>query len=128
MILPVTDDRDSGPFFQAAREGRLVYRACAACNRGIHPPLPFCPACGGDGEWREASGRGHVHCSTTVTHQIHPDYRAPYTLAAVELAESPEVRLMARLDGAIDLAAGTPMRVVFDEVAEGIVLPNWQPA
>ena len=52
MILPVTDDRDSGPFFAAAREGKLVFRACSVCQRGIHPPVPFCTHCGGEGHWR----------------------------------------------------------------------------
>lgn len=127
MILPVTDDRDSGPFFAAARENRLVFRACTVCERGIHPPLPFCPYCGGDGEWREASGSGHVHSSTVVTHQIHPDYPAPYTLVAVELVENADVRLMGRLDGAVDIKAGAAMSVRFDRVAEDVVLPNWEP-
>lgn len=128
MILPVTEDRDSGPFFTAAREGRLVYRACTACPRGIHPPAPFCPHCGGDGEWREAGGMGHVHCSTVVTHQIHPDYPTPYTLIVVELAENADVRLLGRLDGEVTVPAGTAMKVRFDQVAEDIVLPNWEPA
>jgi uncharacterized OB-fold protein len=128
MILPVTDDRDSGPFFAAARAGRLVYRVCRACQRGIHPPVPSCSYCGGDGEWREASGSGHVHCSTVVMHQIHPDYPTPYTVFAVELAECADVRLMGRLEGKVDLPFGTPMRVRFDQVTDEIVLPNWHPA
>jgi uncharacterized OB-fold protein len=128
MILPVTDDRDSGPFFAAAREGKLVFRACSVCQRGIHPPVPFCTHCGGEGHWREASGLGHVHSFTVVMHQIHPDYPAPYTLVSVELADNADVRLMGRLDGAVDLAPGAKMRVRFDEVAPDTVLPNWEPS
>jgi uncharacterized OB-fold protein len=127
MILPVTDDRDSGPFFAAAREGRLVYRACTACGHGIHPPAPFCNLCGSDGEWREASGRGVARASTVVTHQIHPDYPAPYTVVVVELEETPDVRLLGHIPGHAEIAHGTPMQVEFQTV-EDTVLPNWRAA
>jgi uncharacterized OB-fold protein len=128
MILPVTDDRDSGPFFAAAREGRLVYRACTACDHGIHPPTPFCNLCGGDGEWREASGRGVARAATVVTHQIHPDYPVPYTVVVVELEENAAVRLLGHLPGHVEIAWGAPMRVEFRAVAEDVVLPDWRPA
>jgi len=127
MILPVTNDRDSGPFFAAALEGKLVFRICTACQRGIHPPVPFCSHCGGDGQWQGASGIGHVHSFTVVMHQIHPDYPAPYTLVSVELAENADIRLIGKLDGVVDVKPGAKMRVRFDHVAEGVVLPNWEP-
>lgn len=127
MILPVTDDRDSGPFFAAAREGRLVYRACTACNHGIHPPAAFCNLCGGDGEWRDAGGRGVARATTVVTHQIHPDYPTPYTVVVVELDETPDVRLLGHIPGHVDIPYGTAMQVEFQTV-EDVVLPNWRPA
>lgn len=128
-ILPVDFDRDTSPFFQAAKEGRLVYHACNACDRASHPPTRFCDACGGsDSAWREASGQGTLYSWTTVTHQVHPAYPAPYTVVLVALNEAPNVRLVGTLPGAADLAAGQPMSVWFDPVGEGIVLPQWAPA
>lgn len=126
MFLPVTDDRDSGPFFAAAREGRLVYRACTACDRGIHPPVPFCPHCGSNGEWREASGKGRIHASTVVTHQIHPDYPVPYTLVVVELDDCADVRLLGRIEGDREPAHGSRAEVWFEAAGEDVVLPNWK--
>ena len=127
MILPVTDDRDSGPFFAAAREHKLVYRACTACGHGIHPPAPFCNLCGSDGEWREASGHGIARASTIVTHQIHPDYPAPYTVVVVELADNADVRLLGYLPGSVEIAYCTPMRVEYLTI-EDVVMPNWSVA
>jgi uncharacterized OB-fold protein len=66
-----------------------------------------------------------------VMHQrYHPAFydELPYLLAVVELEEGP--RLLTRLvqaDGAA-LRAGLPLRVVFEEAGEGIVLPKFTPA
>ena len=37
-ILPYAQDRDTAGFFEAAAEGRLVYRACNDCDHALHPP------------------------------------------------------------------------------------------
>ena len=126
MILPVTDDRDSGPFFEAAREGRLVYRACTRCGHGIHPPAPFCNQCGSDGEWKQASGKGVARASTVVTHQIHPDYPTPYTVVVVELEDCADVRLLAHLEGQVDVPYAAAMEVEFMALEDDVTLPNWR--
>jgi uncharacterized OB-fold protein len=127
-MLPNVQDRDTGGFFAAAAQGRLVYRACNGCRHALHPPMAHCPHCGGwDTEWRDAKGTGRLHSWTTVTQQMHPAYPTPYTLVVVELDDAPEVRLMGRIDGAPALAIGTPMRVWFQALAEGVVVPQWQP-
>lgn len=128
MILPVTDDRETGPFFAAAAEGRLSVKACHACGRGIHPPVPHCPYCGSaDTGWRDVAGRGTLHAWTTVVHQVHPDFPAPYTIIVVELDDMAGIRLVGRLEGQPELSMGQPMQVSFDRIAEDVVLPNWRP-
>jgi len=127
-MLPYTRDHDTRGFFEAAREGRLVFRACRACGKGLHPPTTFCPYCGsGDTAWREARGTGTLHAWTTVTHTIHPGHPAPYTVVLVQLDDCAEVRLVGRLDGAPELRAGMAMEVWFETVADGVVLPQWRP-
>lgn len=129
MLLPNTDDRETRPFFEAAAQEKLVYLQCNACTHALHPPTAHCPTCGSwDTQWREARGIGRVHSWTVVQHQVHPDFPTPYTLAVVELEETPEVRLMARLDGAQTLAPGMRMQVWFERMADGVVLPQWRPA
>jgi len=128
-VLPYDTDRDSGGFFAAAAEGRLVYRACNDCSHALHPPTDHCPHCGGwNTAWRDAKGTGRLHSWTTVMHQVHPDFPAPYTLVVVELDEAPEVRLMGRIEGEAELAADTPMQVWFQKLGDGPVLPQWKPA
>jgi uncharacterized OB-fold protein len=126
---PNAADRETHGFFEAAAEGRLVYRACKSCERGLHPPTAHCPWCGSwETGWREAKGTGRLYTWTTVTHQIHPGFPAPYTLVVVTLDEAPEVRLMGHIDGAPELAADMPMEVWFQALPDGPTLPQWRPA
>lgn len=129
-VLPVTADRDTGPFFAAAAEGRLVYRACLDCGHGLNPPTAHCPHCGGwNTAWKTGSGQGRLFSWTTVVRQIHPDFPTPYTLVLVELVESPDVRLVGRLPGEPELTPGQPMEVWFEQIGEdGPTLPQWRPA
>ena len=127
-MAPNTEDRETRGFFEAAAEDRLVYRACNCCNGAIHPPTAHCPHCGGsDTDWRQASGQGALHAWTTVTHQVHPAYAAPYTILVVELEDAPAVRLLSRIDGAPQLEAGMPMQVWFETLSNGAKLPQWKP-
>lgn len=129
MILPFVADRETEGFFAAAAEQRLVFRACADCDRGVHPPTEHCPHCGGwNTGWREARGTGRLHTWTLVTHQVHPAFPTPYTLVVVQLDDAPDVRLMGRLDGAPELAEGQPMQVWFQTLQSGVVLPQWRVA
>ena len=127
MFLPVVNDRDSGGFFAAAAEGRLVYRSCLDCGRANHPPVSHCPHCGSaNTTWKTAAGTGKLHAWTTVTHQVHPDYPVPYTVVVVTLDDAPGVRLVGRIDGAPALTLGQPMEVWFEKLPEDIVLPQWR--
>ena len=125
--LPFVADRETHAFFDAAKEGRLVYRACNDCGRGLHPPTEHCPWCGGwNTAWRTAKGTGRLHAWTTVTHQVHPGFPTPYTLVVVELDDTPDVRMMGRLPGEPQLSAGMPMQVWFEALRDGSMLPNWK--
>ena len=129
ILLPAIEDRETQGFFAAAAESRLVYRACDDCRRGIHPPTEHCPHCGGwNTAWRPAAGTGRLHSWTVVTHQVHPAFPTPYTLVVVELDDTPDVRLMGKLDGAPELAEGQAMQVWFETLEPGVVLPQWKVA
>jgi uncharacterized OB-fold protein len=126
-LVPFTQDRDTAGFFEAAAEGRLVVRTCADCAASIHPPTAHCPHCGGwNTRWRTVAGTGRLHSWTTVTHQLHPAYPTPYTLVVVAVDEAPGVRLIGALAGAPALCAELPMRVIFEKLADGSVLPQWR--
>ncbi|MCZ4314795.1 OB-fold domain-containing protein [Comamonadaceae bacterium G21597-S1] len=128
-VMPVTDDVDSAGFFDGAREGRLMIRACQDCASGIHPPMAHCPYCGSwNTHWRVANGRGTLHTWTVVERQVHAAYPTPYTLVSVELDDVTRVRLVGRIPGAPELTVGLPMEVFFDPHEDDVVLPNWRPA
>lgn len=128
-LYPAEWDRDTGPFFAAAREERLIYCRCTSCGRGLHVPTPSCRFCGcAQTEWVPAQGRGRLYSWTTVTHQVHPAWPVPYTVVIVTLEEAPDVRLTGRIECAADLRADQPMAVWFEEIGGGRVLPNWKPA
>jgi len=127
-LLPYVEDRETGEFFRAASEGRLVFRSCNSCSRAIHPPTEHCPNCGSwDTGWRESKGAGRIYSWSVVKHQIHPAFPVPYTLVVVELDDSPDVRLMGRIDGAVELTPGTRMHVKFEPIPGGGSLPQWYP-
>jgi uncharacterized OB-fold protein len=127
VIEPVDFDRDTGPFFRAAIDGRLIFRFCRACRRGFQVPAQHCRHCGSaDTEWRDAQGTGTLYTWTTVRQQVHEAYPVPYTVVVVALDEAPHARFVGSIPGEPQLTAGQPMQVWFQALAPGVVLPNWR--
>ena len=129
VLLPVPDER-SAPFFEGAREGRLMLQRCSACECWLYPVRSRCPDCGSRAlEWSAASGRGVVY-SHGVLHRAPPGlwHDAPLTLAVVELAEG--VRISSNLVYAEGsrVHAGMPVEVAFEPLSDGISLPVFRPA
>jgi uncharacterized OB-fold protein len=119
----------TAPYWEAAREKRLVVQECQSCRQLWHPPLPRCPHCHAAGPgWRQVSGDGTVYTYTVVRHPTHYAFagQVPYILAIVELAEGP--RLVTAITGAApeEIRGGQPVRVVFREVADGVTLPYFE--
>ena len=127
-IVPVTDDRDTGGFFDAAKERRLALKVCQDCDTFLHLPRDYCYHCGSwSTEWREVSGGGTLYAWTVAVQQFHPAYDTPYTVVLVDVDEAPGVRLVGHVPGRPDLSAGQAMELWWDDVADDVVLPNWRP-
>jgi uncharacterized OB-fold protein len=127
-ILPVTDDRDTGEFFAAAREHRLALRRCLDCGTFLHIPRAYCYHCGSwNTEWQDVDGAGTAYGWTIIERQTHPAFPVPYTVVLVDIIAAPGVRLVAHLPGRYDITVGQPMELYFQPVAEDVVLPNWRP-
>ncbi|MCC7077713.1 MAG: Zn-ribbon domain-containing OB-fold protein [Acidimicrobiia bacterium] len=89
-----TPDQDTEPFWEAAREHRLVIRRCNACHEAHYYPRSFCPKCWSeDVVWIEASGRGRLYTYSVVHKNDLPPWpeRVPYCAAIVELDEGPRM-------------------------------------
>ena len=83
-----TPDIETQPFWDAARDGRLLIKRCAACGRAHFYPRPFCPFCWSERvEWEEASGRATLYTWSVVHQNDLPPFgeRVPYVAAIVDL-------------------------------------------
>lgn len=70
--ISIEVDRFTRPFWEAAKEGRLVGCQCGVCHRFRMPPSPFCPNCNSQEMlWPELPGTGEIY-SFIVCH------RSPY--------------------------------------------------
>jgi len=136
--LPATDDPIDAPFWQAARRGELVVQRCTACGARRFPPRPMCPSCQSWAhEWQTMSGRGRIWSFVVPHPPLLPAFTriAPYNVIVVELADDPAIRLVGNLvvsaGGEINevdparIVIGTPVRVVFQRVADDVALPRW---
>ena len=75
--MPVTDDLDTGGFFEAAR-GELAIRMCNGCDAVLHVPVAYCYRCGSwENRWQVVAGTGRLYSWTVVAHQVHPPTRCP---------------------------------------------------
>ena len=87
---------DTQPFWQAAKNGKLVIQYCKDTGKPQFFPRPVSLANGKRNlEWREVSGKGTVY-SYTNTFSAWPGHedRVPYLVALVELQEG--VRILDR--------------------------------
>ncbi|MGV0714280.1 OB-fold domain-containing protein [Mycolicibacterium sp. XJ662] len=126
--LPVVDDEETGGFWQAAAEHRLVVRGCEVCGAKLHLPKSYCHHCGSwEAGWHDVRPTGSVYSWTVVRHAIHEAFPTPYTIVLVQLDDHPTIRFIGRLAGAAALSVGMPMRVCFEDIKPGVTLPQWEP-
>jgi uncharacterized OB-fold protein len=126
--VPVTDDHDTGGFWEAVARESLAVSHCTDCGRVLHLPVPYCAGCGSwNVGWRDVSPHGRVYSYIVVEQSVHPAFPAPYTVLLVELDDAPEARLVGYLEGRVPLEIGAPVTAHFDTVRDGVVIPRWAP-
>lgn len=127
--VPVPDDI-SAPFFDGARQGRLMLQHCTGCGQWSFPVRERCPHCfAAKLEWRAASGRGSLYTFTIMHQVMNPGFASsvPYNVAQVDLEEG--VRMVSNIVG-IDnsrLQPGMALEVVFEDVGESVSIPKFRP-
>lgn len=119
----------SAAFWDHADREELALPACGDCGTLHYPPRRFCPHCASEAlSWTPVSGKGRVFSHSTVLTSFHgQDWtgQLPYIVVLVDLEEGP--RMLSRLVGAGEIAAGDAVEVAFVEV-EGRKLPYFRPA
>ena len=92
------------------------------------PPDVVCTACGSTDpryEFTPVSGNGAVRSWTVVRQSFLPGFEVPFTLVDIELVEQQGLRVIGRLLGG-EPKLGAFVRVVFEDVADGIAVPAWE--
>ncbi len=94
------DDPRFRPFFDAARDGRLAFPWCPACERFHWYPMPRCPHCrAGEVAWRDVDGAARLYSWSVVRHGFDEAWAAhlPYIVALVDIEAVPGIRLITNL-------------------------------
>ena len=129
--LPVADDL-SQPFWEAAKQQRLVVQRCRECGYFNHPPRPACDACQSQQlQFEPVSGQGTIY-SFTVMHQPNVagfENQIPYINILVELEEQPLLFMVSNLPASdLDkIKIGGQVEVYFEEVDPDTTLPQFRP-
>jgi uncharacterized OB-fold protein len=118
------------PFLEAAKRGELVVQRCGTCGALRFPAREVCSRClSREVSWVPVSGRGTVWSFVVMHQAAHPWFaaRVPYAVVQVELEEG--VRMISNLLDVppAEMRIGMPVEVVFDPVADGVVLPRFRP-
>jgi hypothetical protein len=109
---------ENRPFFDAAREGKLLLGKCSACQELHYYPRVVCPFCSGKTELVAAKGTGKIY-SYSVMRRV----AEPYAIAYVTLDEGVTM-LTNMVDCELDrLRIGDPVRLVFKAAEGGEMIP-----
>ena len=127
---PLIDDL-TRPFWEAAREQRLVIQRCQDCHYFNHPPRPVCQACHGTAlTFEPVSGRGTIY-SFSVMYQPNVTGfgdELPYLNILVELEEQPQLLLVSNLPEVQreQVRIGGKVEVYFEDVDAELTLPKFR--
>jgi uncharacterized OB-fold protein len=119
---------DTAPFWEAAKQGRLVLQYCKDTGQFQHYPRPVSIFTGSRNlEWREVSGKGTIY-ACTVIRVPGPglEGRLPLSVATVELDEG--VRILGNIldTDAEKVAIGRRVELVWDRLADNVPYPAFK--
>lgn len=120
---------DSAPYWEAARNRRLLVRKCRECGSLHFMPRHLCPACWSDSlEWIQACGAGTVHSFTIIRRAPLAAFapRVPYVVALIDLEEGVRMQTNIVGDDALSVRIGDPVRVTFEDRGNGALLPQFE--
>ncbi|MDT5178079.1 MAG: uncharacterized protein QOJ95_2277 [Mycobacterium sp.] len=118
-------NKDTEPFWQAAKDHRLVAPQCADCGTFRLPPTPFCPNCRSKAvDWIQLSGEAVVY-SFAVVHGFPGMPDLLLLPAILDLPDAPGARLVSNVVDVApaDVAIGMSVQVDFSPIADGWLLP-----
>ena len=125
-------DELSRPYWEAAAEHRLCVMRCADCGTTRHPPSDICPSCSSSAvTWTELAGTGTVYSFIVDRRNMVPGFNRPYVVALVRPDDADTgVRIVCNVVGCRieDVTIGMPVHVVFEDLDDGVTLPQFTPS
>ena len=122
--------KESQPYWDGLRDGKLLMPRCDACKRYWFPPSLLCPHCNCETwAWTETKGRGRIF-SYVVYHRVYHSAFAqdvPYAVAVIELDEGP--RMYSNVIGIAPdkLVCDMKVEIVYERITDAITLPKFKP-
>ena len=116
---------ESKPFWDAAKEGRFLIKRCTACDKAHWYPRSICPFCASpETVWQESPGAGVIY-TYSIMHRNTP---VPYAIGYVTLDEGVSV-----LTNFVDcdlagLAIGQRVKLKWTETENGPPVFTFTPA
>ena len=127
--LPVLYPEEK-PFWDGAKQRRLVLQKCSDCANVWYPIGPACPACFSmKFEWSEMSGRGELH-NYVVYHKAWTPWlekQVPYAVIQVELEEGPRLTTNLLECDIAHIKIGMPVEATYQDITEEITLVQFRP-
>ena len=120
----------SKPFYQAAREHKLMIQRCSDCKKNIFYPKMICPFCLSTNlEWFESRGKGKLYSFTVVDLGAPEAFQEalPYVIGVIDLEEG--VRMLSWLVDCKhdDVKCDMDVEVTFKDLDEDTALPMFKP-
>lgn len=129
--IRISTDPFTEPFWEAAKTHKLVACRCGDCGTFRMPPSPYCPACQSKSiDWPELSGSGTVFSFAICTRNPADGSDYVYVPVVVDLDDAPGARIVTNLAGidADDVSIGMKVKVAWNPIQDGWVLPIFEPA
>jgi uncharacterized protein len=128
--IPIPDDL-TRPFWEAAKERRLVVQRCAACGYYNHPPRNVCDACLAQNlRFEEVSGAGRIHSFTVMHQRDVPGFEAeaPFINIVIELQEQQMLLMISNLpiSDRERVRIGAPVQVDFEDRGNSVIVPQFR--
>lgn len=118
------------PFWEAAREQKLIIQKCQDCSKYVFYPRLVCPHCFSENmEWVEASGKGTIYSYTVVMNNSPSAFinDMPYVVALIKLEEG--VQMLSNIVECApeDVMCDMPVEVTFEKLNDDFTLPKFRP-
>ncbi len=120
----------SKQFYNACKQGKLLYQKCDDCGQVVFFPKEFCPNCMGRYlGWLESSGKGKIYTFTVTYDFAPPEFMTdvPYAIAIINMDEGFSIMSNIVECDFERLKCDMPVEVVFDPVTSEITLPKFRP-